>query len=93
MQCLQLLQMHPHVNHLQNVLTEDLEMNAWCWSWSDSLWVQCHLTSTCGVIAQEWDLLQSGLLENPVTQRRSWTAQNKAFFGDFHGKEKGMQFG
>lgn len=85
-QCLQLLQMHPSVNHLQNVLIfvkafQDLEMNAWRWSWSDCLWVQCHLTSTHRGIAQEWDPLQRALLENPVTQRQSWTAQTEKFFG------------
>lgn len=89
MQCLQLLQMHPHVNYLQNVLTEDLEMNAWCWSWSDSLWVWCHLTFTHRVIAQKWDPLQSALLENTVTQRWSCPAQTKAFLETFMGKRKG----
>lgn len=88
MQCPWLLQMHPHENHLQDVLTEDLEMDAWCWSWSDSLWVQCHLTSTRRGIAQKWDPPQSGLLENPVTQRQSWTAQIKAFLGNFYGKKR-----
>lgn len=69
------------MSHLQNVLTEDLEINAGCWSWSDSLWFQCHLASTLAGIAQDWDPLQSGLLENPATQRQSWTAQTKAFLG------------
>lgn len=63
---------------IYKMLTEDLEMNGWCWS--DSLWVQCHLTSIHTGIAQEWDPLWSGFLENPVTQRQKWTAQTKAFF-------------
>lgn len=81
MQRPQLLQMQPHVNHLQNVLTEDLDMNACCWSWSDSLWFQHHLASTHTGIAQEWDPLQRGLLGNAVTQKQSWTAQTEAFLG------------